>query len=210
MLVALLAVVVAVCGMWQRETARRHTVPDALPCLSPRWPPAGFETVTAVALIPPAARFDDPWELAAYTALVVAAVPLALIDVADLRLPDDLTIPAYAVVTALLTVAGRADHRYDDLLRAGLGAVALAAFYLLLFLIRPAALGLGDVKLALPLGAALGWAGWEALLAGVVVTHACAALYGLALLASRRADRATELPFGPFMILGALAAIHAW
>ncbi|RBQ19551.1 prepilin peptidase [Spongiactinospora rosea] len=151
-----------------------------------------------------------PWELAAYGVLMVVAVPLAVIDIADLRLPDELTITAYAGVTVLLAVEALTAGRPGDLQRAGAGAFALAGFYAVLFIIRPAALGLGDVKLALALGTALGWTGWDAVIAAVVLTHLSAAVYGVALIAARRAHRGTEIPFGPFMIFGALAVLHAW
>ncbi|MFI0418461.1 prepilin peptidase [Spongiactinospora sp. 9N601] len=206
LIVGLIALVAGAAGLWQRESVRRHVGdgPDG------RYSAGAYAVVTAVALAGPAMRFESPWELAAYGWLVVAAVPLAVIDVADFRLPDELTITAYAGVTILLAVEAVTAGRPGDLQRAGAGAIALAGFYALLFIVRPAALGLGDVKLALALGTALGWTGWDSVIAAVVLTHLFAAVYGVALLAARRAHRATEIPFGPFMILGALVVLHAW
>jgi leader peptidase (prepilin peptidase) / N-methyltransferase len=68
-------------------------------------------------------------------------------------------------------------------------------------------MGLGDVKLAGPLGALLGWLSWSALALGAFLGFALAAVTGLALIAARRAGRKSALPFGPFMLAGAWLAI---
>jgi hypothetical protein len=90
-----------------------------------------------------------------------------------------------------------------------ISALALCGFYLVLFIIRPSGMGLGDVKLAASVGAALGWIGWRAVVEGTFLTFALAAVYGVALLLLRRATRTTQLPLGPFIVLGTLAAIAA-
>jgi leader peptidase (prepilin peptidase)/N-methyltransferase len=67
-------------------------------------------------------------------------------DIAQRRLPNWLTIPGFAVI---MVAAGGFGH-----FRAALvGAAALAGVYLLVHLLAPAAMGAGDVKLALGLGA---------------------------------------------------------
>ncbi len=53
----------------------------------------------------------------------------------------------------------------------------------------------------------LGWAGWQALVIGTFAGFAMAAVYGGVLLAAHRATRTSQLPLGPFILLGALAAI---
>jgi leader peptidase (prepilin peptidase)/N-methyltransferase len=68
-------------------------------------------------------------------------------------------------------------------------------------------MGLGDVKLAAGVGVALGWLGWQAVVAGTFLTFALAAVYGIALLLLHRASRTSQLPLGPFIVLGTLAAI---
>ncbi|WP_303816088.1 A24 family peptidase [Selenomonas ruminantium] len=64
-------------------------------------------------------------------------------------------------------------------------------------------LGMGDVKLSVPLGM---WLGWEDLLLCLLLASVAGLLYGAWLLACRRLNRQTPLPFGPFLALGALAA----
>lgn len=158
--------------------------------------------------------------LAAACWLAACAVPLVFIDAAVHRLPGVLTGPAYAGTVLLLLVAaatagpespGAAGGRpWPVLLRAVLGGFALAGFYLVLLLVSPSAMGLGDVKLAASLGTMLAWFGWRVLLAGGFAGFALAGLYGAALLVTRRATPKAQIPFGPFMIAGAFAVILAW
>jgi len=79
--------------------------------------------------------------------------------------------------------------------------------YLALLLISPAAMGLGDVKLALSLGTLLAWFGWRTLIAGGFAGFGLGGLFGVGLLVSGRATRKQHIAFGPFMILGAFLVI---
>jgi leader peptidase (prepilin peptidase)/N-methyltransferase len=126
------------------------------------------------------------------------------IDVAVRRLPDPLTATAFAGTFALLAVAALIGHQPGHLGRAAVGA---ACFYLVLTAIRPGGLGLGDAKLAASAGTVLGWISWQALLSGTFAAFALAGVYGGTLLALHRATRASQLPLGPFILLGTLAAI---
>jgi leader peptidase (prepilin peptidase) / N-methyltransferase len=165
------------------------------------------ELATGLALAVAAARASSAWELAALAWLVLLAVPLAFIDVAVRRLPDPLTAAAFAGTLALLAITALTGHQPGHLGRAAIGAVALAGFYLALSVIRPGDLGLGDAKLAASTGAVLGWIGWQVLLSGTFAAFALAGVYGGALLALHRATRTSQLPLGPFILLGSLAAI---
>ncbi|MBG0817310.1 prepilin peptidase [Planomonospora sp. ID82291] len=148
-------------------------------------------------------------ELLALCWLAAVCVLLAFVDAAVHRLPDRFTLAAYLGTAVPLTAAAAAGGRSDDLLRAGLGGLALAVFYLVLFLVNPAGMGLGDVKLAASLGTALGWFGWDVLVAGAFLGFLAGGLYGGALLLARRANRRSEIPFGPFMIIGTFAVLLA-
>lgn len=172
-------------------------------------PPLSVELITALLLLSLATAVTSRGEIAAFGWLALLAVPLAFVDLAAHRLPDRLTLSAHAGLLTLLSVTALTEHRPDDLARAALGGVALSAFYLLLFLIHPFGIGLGDVKLALALGSALGWSGWPDLLAGTFLTHLLGGAYALALVGLRRAHRKTEIPFGPFMIVGAFWVLLA-
>ncbi|QNS04760.1 prepilin peptidase [Streptomyces xanthii] len=146
-------------------------------------------------------------ELAAWLLLAPPAVLLATVDFAVHRLPDVLTYPLAAL--ALLTLGGAAvlPESGGSWTGALLGALALGGGYLLLLLAYPKGMGFGDVKLALGLGAALGWYGWGVLFLGAFAGVLFNSLYALVLVVARRAGRKTEIPFGPFMILGAYTGV---
>jgi leader peptidase (prepilin peptidase)/N-methyltransferase len=171
-------------------------------------PPAlAVEAAAALALAVTAARAASPWQLAGLGWLMLCAVALAFIDAAIRRLPDPLTGAAFAGTLGLLAVAALTGGHPGQLGRAAIAAAALCGFYLALFVIRPSGMGLGDVKLAAGVGVALGWLGWQAVVAGTFLTFALAAVYGIALLLLHRANRTSQLPLGPFIVLGTLAAI---
>ena len=165
-----------------------------------------------------ALRFGLSPALPAFCYLAAIGVPLAVIDARSQRLPDALTLPSYPVALALLGFAalllpGGAGHFVGAL--AGL-ALACGVFLFQVFL-YPAGLGWGDVKLAGLLGLYLGWlgGGWlggswldqGTLIAGLFLGYLFAAAAGLALIAARRASRKSRLPFGPYLLAGALTAI---
>ena len=165
------------------------------------------ELTAGVAMAVVAARASSVWELAALAWLVLLAVPLAFIDNAVKRLPNTLTAAAFTGTLVLLTVAAITGHQPGHLGRAAIGAAALACFYLLLWLIRPGGMGLGDVKLAVSVGVVLAWISWQALITGTFLAFILASAYGIALLVTHRANRGSQLPLGPFMLVGALAAV---
>ncbi|MGY2129216.1 prepilin peptidase [Blastococcus sp. SYSU DS0617] len=166
-----------------------------------------LELATAAVFALVALRFGAAWELPAFLAGAGAGVLLAVIDVHHRLLPDRVVVPALLTGGLLLTGAAVADGRWDDLLRAGLGAGVLFGVFLVLALISPSALGMGDVKLAALLGLYLGWLGWDAVLLGAAAGFVVQAVLALLLLATRRVGLRGELPFGPAMLLGAAVAV---
>jgi leader peptidase (prepilin peptidase)/N-methyltransferase len=172
-------------------------------------PPLAVEATTAILLGALAARVHPGLVLAAACWLALCAVPLAFIDAAVRRLPDRLTGPAFAGTALLLLAAAAAGGHWHSLARAALGGIVLAGFYLLLGLISPSGMGMGDVKAAASLGTMLAWRGWTSLITGGFAGFLLAAVYGIALLISGRATRKQQIPFGPFMIAGAFLVILA-
>ena len=167
------------------------------------------ELVTAAVLALLFGRFGGEPDLLAFGFLGALGVALSAIDIAVHRLPDRLTLPAYPVLIALLAVAAVTGHHGGALARALLAGVALALGYLLLALLRPGQLGLGDVKLAGLAGLALGWLGWPTLGLGAALGFVLCAVVSLALLAVRRISLHSAICFGPFLLGGAMLAILA-
>ncbi|MFJ5064562.1 prepilin peptidase [Streptomyces nigra] len=145
-------------------------------------------------------------ELVVWLLLAPVCVLLAVVDASVHRLPDVLTLPVALVAfvglggAALLPCAGGS---WTSML---LGSFLLGAcFFALLFI--SGGLGLGDVKLALGLGAVLGWYGWPILLFGVFAGYLFGAVYGIGLVMAGRAGRRSRIAFGPFLLAGALAGV---
>ncbi|MFI5478751.1 prepilin peptidase [Streptomyces rubiginosohelvolus] len=146
-------------------------------------------------------------ELVGWLALAPVAVLLAVVDRRVHRLPDPLTLPLAAAAVLLLGGAALLPGHAGSWTSGLLGGLTLGGFYFLLFLINPNGMGFGDVKLALALGVVLGWYGWTVLFVGGFAGFLFGAAYGLALVLLRRAGRRTGIPFGPFMIAGALTGV---
>jgi leader peptidase (prepilin peptidase)/N-methyltransferase len=135
--------------------------------------------------------------IAAFTCGVL--VVLSVIDFESHRLPNRIVLPSAAVV--LVARLASAPEHWQTWLGAGLGAFT---FFLLFALIYPAGLGMGDVKLALLLGFALGGAVLPALVIGTLAGGAAA----IVLLARNGAEaRRRAIPFGPFLAFGAIAIL---
>jgi leader peptidase (prepilin peptidase)/N-methyltransferase len=131
-------------------------------------------------------------------AMLVVLAALAAVDMRARLLPNRIVLPATAV--ALCWQIAFFPGHWDEWVLAGLGA---GAFLMLPGLIRPGAVGLGDVKLGVLLGVALGVAVVPALMLAFLLA-APAALVVLA----RRGPRAT-MPYGPFLALGAAIVLFA-
>ncbi|HLS62139.1 MAG TPA: A24 family peptidase [Ruania sp.] len=143
-------------------------------------------------------------------ALVGTAVGLALLVTADLavhRLPDRLTLPTALWVGGCWLVLCLSGAPWAGLGRALLAGAALGVGFLLLCLLTPGGIGLGDAKLAAVLGLVLGWFGWAEVLAAVVGAFLLGGLFATGLLLARRATRRTAVAFGPWLVAGAVLAL---
>jgi leader peptidase (prepilin peptidase)/N-methyltransferase len=133
--------------------------------------------------------------------LVALVVPAAAIDLHHRIIPDRLNLPG-AVAVYAVAVAAQPDRALE------LAVGGLAAFLLLglAWFVHPKGMGLGDVKMALMIGLALGTYVTVALVAAFVFS----AVLSFGLLAARgAAARKIGFPFGPFLAAGALVA-HLW
>jgi leader peptidase (prepilin peptidase)/N-methyltransferase len=165
------------------------------------------ELLTAAVWVVLTVRIGVDWALPAFLYLGAVGVALALIDIDVKRLPNAIVLPSYPVAAVLLGAAALANGEPGRLVRVLVGGVALYAFYFLLMLIQPRGMGFGDVKLAGVLGGYLAYLGWGELVLGGFLAFLLGGVAGAALMAVRRAGRKSHIPFGPWMLLGALVAI---
>lgn len=146
---------------------------------------------------------------AAYCTTLPLLAALAAIDLDVHRLPDRLTRPSALLSAAAVTVSSAATGDWSGLGRAGLAGAALGAAYVVVMWASPGGggLGYGDVKLAPSLGLLTGWVSWSAVATATLVAFLTGGLWAAYLMVTRRARGSDRFAFGPFMILGALAAI---
>lgn len=156
------------------------------------------------------------WPVAAVLAatllvVVLACVCMAAIDLDVHRLPDRIMFPAMIALGAGLVLAALLGGGWEPLVRALLGGLAGGGLYLLIALLSlvrgSLAVGLGDVKLAALLGAALGWFGWSEVVLGIYGGFVVGGLWALALLVLRRVSWKGDFAYGPAMMVGALLGL---
>jgi len=149
------------------------------------------------------------WAIPAYLAFAFVCVVLATIDAATRLLPNRITYPAFPVMAGLLLVASLGVGDLGRLGRALLAAAVMGGFFFVLALISPRGMGLGDVKLAPTLGLALGWLSWGAVAVGVFAAFLLGGLAGLGGILALGLSRKSLLPFGPWLVTGALLGVLA-
>lgn len=145
-------------------------------------------------------------QLLAYLYFAAISIALALIDLDTHRLPNVLVLPAYLVGLALLGAAAVLTGAWQALAIGVLGALALGGFYLVLALVRPGGMGMGDVKLAGVIGLFAGWLGVPELLVATIAAALLGGLAGVGMLIAGRGRRAA-LAFGPWLLAGAWIGI---
>ena len=140
-----------------------------------------------------------------YAGFLAGSGALAVVDARTKRLPNRLMFPLYGLGAVGLTLASAVGHEWWRLVAAAVAAAVLYGLFWLLWFFGP--MGFGDVKLIGVLGLFLGWAGLGIVATGILVGMMAAALTALVMVALRRADRKTELAYGPYLIGGGWAAL---
>jgi leader peptidase (prepilin peptidase)/N-methyltransferase len=178
---------------------------DCAEPISKRYPLVELGTGVLFAVV--ALRFGLDPVLPAYLYLAAVGVALTLIDLDVRRLPDVLTLPSYPVALVLLGAAAFFGSDSGEFLCAVLGGLAMFALYFGLCFAYPAGMGFGDVKLSGVLGLYLGWLGWGVWAVGLFLGFFLGGLFGVLLMLRGRGGRKTAVPFGPFMLAGAMVAV---
>jgi leader peptidase (prepilin peptidase)/N-methyltransferase len=131
------------------------------------------------------------WAVPAYLALAFVCLVLAVTDAAAPLLPNRITYPAFPVMAGLLLVASLG---LGELGRLGRGLLAAASVGGL-FLLAPT------------LGLALGWLSWGTVAVGMMAGFLLAGLAGLGGMLALGLSRKSRLPFGPWLVAGALLGV---
>ncbi len=189
--------------------------------IAARWPahedgavrPVDWRTVVVplvggVALGQLGRRFDDAGSTVIYIVVFLALILMLATDLDQRLLPDELTLPlaGLAAVYGLTGLNPLIGHDVPGaMLPALIGAIAIpAVFFVLSLPFGAGAFGGGDVKLLFGVGLL---AGLERTGLGVVVGVLLAGVSIFALLAARRIGLKSFVPYGPFLIIGAMWAV---
>ena len=170
--------------------------------ISLRYP--AVELLTAVLFVGCVLRFGASPAAAVAALLCALLVALALIDAEHFLLPDILTLPGILLGLALQWFFP-AVLLLDAIVGAFLGAGVLILLINFWYWLREEeGMGMGDVNMLAMIGAFLGWQG---MLVTIIVASMIGAVFGIALVLSRRLAFKSRLPFGVFLALGAIVAL---
>jgi leader peptidase (prepilin peptidase)/N-methyltransferase len=155
------------------------------------------ELLTAVLIAGCVLAFGLTAEAAVAAFFCAVLVAVSAIDFEHRIIPNRIVLPATVVVLLANTLRDPSPQWL-------VAALAASAFLLTAALVYPAGMGMGDVKLALLMGAALGKTVPVALMAGMI-----AAMIPSLVLFARHGSKARKMgiPFGPFLALGSVVAL---
>ncbi len=160
------------------------------------------ELLTAILFVLTYISSNNWLELTIMLPTMIVLVVLATYDYKHTILPDlySYTFTALAVMWSITVSANIVEYGWHML-----GGVTTALpIFAMWYFSRGRAMGFGDVKLSVGIGIFLGvYMGVSALWYAFVL----GAIYGLVLMALRKAGAKSEVPFGPFLILGFLLAL---
>jgi leader peptidase (prepilin peptidase)/N-methyltransferase len=170
----------------------------------PGWRTVVCGVVGAVGLGLLPGRFSDAPALVAFSAFVAALVLLLATDLDQRLLPDVITLPMIPIAF-VYALSGQNPLVGGGLVPAIIAAVIIpTALYVPSLLFGAGAFGLGDVKLLVSVGLV---AGAYRALVGVAFGVLVAGVVIIGLLAARRVTLRSYVPFGPFLVVGALWSV---
>jgi leader peptidase (prepilin peptidase)/N-methyltransferase len=197
---AVVAVAAAALSPWVRDLAGSDS----------RWLRSGAQVLLGGLLGGGAAALASGWaELVGFSLLALACALLVVVDLAVHRLPDVLVGSGGLALLGALGLTALLGGSWTQLARAVVAGAVVLGCFLLLAIVAPSGLGLGDVKLAGLLGVFLGWQGWSQVVVGTLAAFVVNGLVVAVLLLSGRVTRRSAVAFGPWLVLGAVVG-SAW
>jgi leader peptidase (prepilin peptidase)/N-methyltransferase len=172
--------------------------------VSDRWTAPVIELVSAGLAVGAAATFASNYWAILTAAFLGVLVALALIDARHRLLPNAIIYPSAAAFAALIVI-GALTEQGSSPIRAVVGALVYGAPLLLLAMVSPGGMGMGDVKLAALIGLVLASLGWRYVGVAAVLGAFSGGIGSVVVLAAGRSRKAT-IPFGPYLAVGAILA----
>lgn len=163
-----------------------------------------LELAVAAVFVAFSGRLASLWALPGYCVLSAGLLVLSDIDLRLRRLPTPIVYWTGGLGAALLVVASAGTGDWNALLSAGIGAIGCWAVFLAIFVAVPKGLGFGDVRLVAVCGMMLGWLGLRVVPLGLLLGFVLAALPAIGLMILGKANRKSQIPFGPYLAGGAI------
>lgn len=156
------------------------------------------EAITAILSLVVAYTFGATEQALLYIVVTWALVALTFIDIDHMLLPDQLTLPLLWLAL-IASVMGHTIAPSDAIIGAACGYLSLwSVFWLFKLITGKEGMGYGDFKLLAVFGALLGW---QSLLTIILLSSVVGAVIGIALLSIQGKDKATPIPFGPYLAI---------
>lgn len=149
------------------------------------------------------------WLLCLVLPLVPIGTMLAIIDFRTRLLPSIVVLPATLAALVYGGAHWAVTGAAEELVRGAIGLIVVRSIFWVLWFVRQAGMGFGDVRLSALLGCVLGYAGGAELLVGLYAAFLIFAVPGFALAIIKR-DRSVlkrAYAFGPFLLAGAWLGI---
>ncbi|WP_086743177.1 prepilin peptidase [Pseudoalteromonas ulvae] len=170
--------------------------------ISIRYP--SIELLTMLASVAVAAVFGATATTVLYVAMTWVLIALIFIDIDHMLLPDQLTLPLLWLAL-LASVFGLTIEPAQAIIGAALGYLCFWSVYWLFKLATgKEGMGYGDFKLMAVFGALLGW---QALPMIILLSSLVGAVIGITLLSIQGKDKATPIPFGPYIAIAGWIAM---
>ena len=163
------------------------------------------EFITSALVVLTYLRFGWGWEFVAKTILCLLLIAIFFIDLKHKIIPDVITLPGIALglFFSFFVKSPSVVNALIGILVGGVLFYLSAVFGELLF--KKESMGGGDIKLAMMLGAFLGW---QKILLVFLISAFLGTIVGtIALLFSKDVKETRMIPFGPFLALGSVLAI---
>ncbi|KPZ65254.1 Type 4 prepilin-like proteins leader peptide-processing enzyme [Pseudoalteromonas sp. P1-16-1b] len=156
------------------------------------------EAITAILSLVVAYTFGATEQALLYIVVTWILVALTFIDIDHMLLPDQLTLPLLWLAL-IASVVGYTIAPSDAIIGAACGYLSLwSVFWLFKLITDKEGMGYGDFKLLAVFGALLGW---QSLLTIILLSSVVGAVIGIALLSIQGKDKATPIPFGPYLAI---------
>jgi leader peptidase (prepilin peptidase)/N-methyltransferase len=165
------------------------------------------ELATAVLFGLAGLKFGADWALPAFLLFFAVLLAVSMIDLEHYIVPNRIVFPTLAISVPLLALAALLEDDWGAFATAVIGSLLASNALLLINLVNPRGMGMGDVKLALVLGLYLGWLGLDVVALGIFLGFLLGAVIGVLLIALRIRSRKDHVPFAPFLAGGALLAV---